>query len=446
MKMPFTDPHPFFQNWRASKVALATVYVVSVGAFFWLLFRFKMVLFTLFFAILLSTAITPGVFWLHRRGMPRAPGVILIYLLILAVVVSFFWLIAPLILDQVIAIIEQLPGYYQQLRSWFSDSPSFLVRLIGTRLPQELITMPISQPANIVDPGKVTSQENGADVAVLEQIANAIWFAATLLRGLFMGLAVILLAFYWTLDGDRTIRYLLLLVPQNYRENVRGIYEDAELKVGNYLRGLFLLSLAVGAMALLAYWIIGLPYAFSLALVAGVFEAVPIVGPALGAIPAILIALSTGQDSLVVGVIIAVLVIQAVENYILGPRILGRSVGVNPLVTLLALVTFTSLLGFAGALLAIPLAAIFQLILDRFILKLDALEDIIPHGRDRVSVLRAELQELSSDVRKQIRQKVEETGEIEDQMEDSLEKLASDLDQLLLDISQPVSSEQGDFS
>lgn len=435
-----TDTSPLLPEWRASKVALATVFVVSVGVAFWLVFRFRMVLFALFVALVISTAITPGVEWLHRRGLPRPVGVILIYLLIVALLAAFIWMVAPLILDQVAGISEELPLYYQQLRDWFLDSPSFLVRIIGARLPQDLVLMPLSQQAPLVDPSSPLPEGSGEDLSIREQIAQAFGYAGTIIRGIFLGMAVILLAFYWTLDGQRAIRYLLLLVPQNQRENIRGIYEEVEGKVGSYIRGVFLLSLIVGGMALVVYWIIGLPYALSLALVAGVFEAIPIIGPALGAIPAILIALSANQPSLVIGVIVGTLIIQTVENYVLAPRILGRSVGVNPIVTLLALVTFTSLLGIAGAFLAIPLAAVFQIIIDRFLLNSDVLEEDVPHGRDQVSVLRVELQEISTDVRKKIREKEDETGEVEDQVEDFLEKIASDLAQVLVDASQSGNS------
>lgn len=428
---------------RPSRVSLATVFVVSVGLAFWLVFRFRLVLFALFVALVISTALTPGVSWLNRRGVPRALGVILSYLLILAVFAGFIWLVAPLILDQVAGISEELPVYYQQFRDWLMDSPSFLVRLIGGRLPQELILTPFSQQVPLIDPESPQGQDTREDQAIRAQIAQAIEVTGTVLRGSFIGLAVILLAFYWTLDGQRAVRYLLLLVPQSQREDIREIYEEVESKVGSYIRGVFLVSLIVGSMAMVAYWILGLPYALSLGIIAGVFEAVPIVGPALGAIPALTIALGTGDSTLVIGVIVATLIIQLVENYVLAPRILGHSVGVNPIVTLLALVTFTSLLGFAGALLAIPLAAVFQIILDRIILNPEAQEDDIPTGRDQLSVLRIELQELSTDVRKKIREKDDEMGENEDQLEDYLEKIASDLDQVLVDASQKSYSYRG---
>jgi predicted PurR-regulated permease PerM len=438
-----TGSSSLLPNWRASKVALATVSIVSVAVAFWLVFRFRFLLIALFIALVISTAINPAVIWLHRRGLPRAVGVILIYLLILALFAGFIWLIAPLILDQVTSMSEVLPVYYQQFRGWFLDSPSFLIRMIGVRLPQSLSLAPLSQPTSIGVLESVAAQGSD-DAAIREQIAQAMAYTTMIIRGLFVGLAVILLAFYWTMDGQRTLRYWLLLVPQTKRENIRGIYEEIETKVGGYVRGIFLLSLIVGVMALAAYWIIGLPYALPLAMTAGVFEAVPIVGPMLGAIPAITIALGMGESSLVTGVIIATLLIQVMENYILAPRILGHSVGVNPVVTMLALVALPSLLGFAGALLAIPLAAVFQIILDRIVLKPDTLENEIVQGRDRASVLRIGLRELMSDLRHKIKEKEDETGEIEDQVEDFLEGIAFDLGRVLDDVTQRSSSNQGD--
>jgi predicted PurR-regulated permease PerM len=429
-------------NWRPSRVALATVFVVSVMVAFWLVFRFRLVLFALFVALVISTAITPGVTWLNQRGVPRALGVILIYLLILAIFVGFIWLVAPLILDQVTGISDELPVYYQQFRNWLLDSSSFLIRIIGSRLPEELVLTPFSQRMPPAAPESPTGPDSQADQALRDQITQAITYLGTITRGIFIGLAVILLAFYWTLDGQRAVRYLLLLVPQSRREDIREIYEEVEIKVGNYMRGVFLVSLIVGSMAMVAYALIGLPYALSLGIVAGVFEAVPIIGPALGAIPAITIALGTGDNSMVISVIAATLLIQLVENYVLAPRILGHSVGVNPIVTLLALVTFTSLLGFAGALLAIPLAALFQIILDRTLLNPEALEEEAPPGRDQLSVLRSEIQELSTDVRKKIREKDDEIGEKEDQVEDFLEKIAADLDQVLVDASRRSNSQR----
>jgi predicted PurR-regulated permease PerM len=137
--------------------------------------------------------------------------------------------------------------------------------------------------------------------------------------------------------------------------------------LGGYIRGQGLLCVAVGVTALIAYVLIGLPYTLVLAIFAGVMEMVPIFGPALGAIPAFLVALSI-DPSKALWVVVATIVIQLLENSILVPRIMKHSMGVNPIIVLLSLIAFGSVFGLAGAILALPLAAIIQLLVSRVVL------------------------------------------------------------------------------
>jgi predicted PurR-regulated permease PerM len=138
----------------------------------------------------------------------------------------------------------------------------------------------------------------------------------------------------------------------------------AEIKIGGYVRGQGLLSIVIGVLAFIAYLVIGLPYALVLAIFAGVMEMVPIFGPALGAIPAFLVALSI-DPSKALWVVVATVVIQLLENAVLVPRIMKNAMGVNPIMVLLSLIAFSSVFGVAGALLALPLAAIIQLTVSR---------------------------------------------------------------------------------
>jgi predicted PurR-regulated permease PerM len=141
----------------------------------------------------------------------------------------------------------------------------------------------------------------------------------------------------------------------------------AETKLGGYIRGQGLLCVAVGVTAFVAYLLIGLPYALVLAVFAGVMEMVPIFGPALGAVPALLVALSIDPGK-ALWVVVATAIIQLLENTILVPRIMKHSMGVNPIIVLLSLIAFSSVFGFVGALLALPLAAIIQLLVSRVVL------------------------------------------------------------------------------
>jgi uncharacterized membrane protein len=186
-------------------------------------------------------------------------------------------------------------------------------------------------------------------------------------------------------------------------------------------------------MALISYMLIGLPNALVLALVAGVMEAVPLIGPLLGAVPAALVALSIGSDRLI-WVILATVVIQQLENSLLVPRIMKKAVGVNPFVTLLALFAFSTFFGLAGALMAIPIAAMIQLVLNHFVFQQATVEMEVSEGRDYASRLRYEAQDLIQDLRKQARHKKRGTdlkiNQIE-QVMDEIETITTNLDTLL---------------
>jgi AI-2E family transporter len=173
-----------------------------------------------------------------------------------------------------------------------------------------------------------------------------------------------------------------------------------------------------------------------LALIAGVLEAVPMIGPLLGAIPAAVIALSIAPSKLV-WVIVASLIIQQLENSLLVPRVMRKAVGVNPFVSLLAIFAFSSLFGIVGALMAIPMAAIIQLLLDRFVFNPATMEPEVSAGRDYASRLRYETQDLAQDLRKQARFKkwgsVLKVKQI-DKVMDEIETITTDLDALLAEV------------
>jgi predicted PurR-regulated permease PerM len=412
--------------WTTRQVVVGTLFVIAVLLAFWLLYQFRLVVFILFIAIVLGTAIRPAVDWLHRRNIPRPAGVIVIYLLLLVLIAGFVLLVAPLLAEQLTQISLELPGQYNDFRNALIQSRSIFLQQIGLRLPIRPFL-----PAPAAPAGQGEAQVEAA----LDRVAMFFSVAGITLRGLLALLAIFLLAFYWTLESNRTIRSLLLFFDPVRRERIRALIAEIESRVGGYIRGQSLLCLIIAAVSLIAYLLIGLPYALVLALIAGVMEAVPMVGPILGAIPAILVGLTQAPER-VVWVVVATAGIQALEGYLLVPRVMKGSVGVSPIVSLLALATFASLLGLPGALLAIPVAAIIQLILDRFVLNVENPEEPDLGGRDQASLLRYEAHDLALDVRKQVRQKEVLAEESADRVEDSIEAIIGDLDQLLAQIAE----------
>ena len=410
--------------WTFRRVVWATLVLIFVALSFWLLYRFSQVVFILFIAIVLGTVIRPAVAWLYRRGLPRIRGLILVYLLILALLFGFGLLLFPLIVEQGTTILAAVPGYYQSLREWMVHDPNQWVVRLSEFLPASL-------------PGLGPVQQTGQEM--LASAGQALSYVVSVANATFSALAVLLLAFHWTIDGPRTIQSLLLLVPKGQRESIGELISAMETKVGFYIAGQGFLCLIIGIMALIAYLLIGLPNALVLALVAGVLEAVPMVGPLLGAVPAAVIALSIAPSKLV-WVLIATLVIQQVENSVLVPRVMRKAVGVNPFVSLLAIFAFSSLFGVVGALMAIPVAAMIQLLLDRFVFHPGTMEAEVSPGRDYTSRLRYEAQDLAQDLRKQAR--LNQSGPDRsimqtDQVMDEIEAITIDLDSLLAQVSTP---------
>jgi predicted PurR-regulated permease PerM len=202
---------------------------------------------------------------------------------------------------------------------------------------------------------------------VINQVTQTFLYTNLVLKGILGALAVFLLAYYWNQESNVVIRSLLRLFPPQRKKGVREFLQLAESKLGGYIRGEGLLCLTVGLAAFFAYLLIGLPYTLVLGIFAGLMEMVPIFGPALGAVPAFLLALSISTGK-AIWVVVAATMIQLLENTFLVPRIMKDSLGVNPIIVLLSLIAFTSVFGFMGALLALPLAAMVQLFISRVVL------------------------------------------------------------------------------
>lgn len=417
--MVLPTPQPF--EWTFRRIMGATLVFAIVALSFFFFYRFYQAFFALFIAILLGTVIRPFVGWLNRRGLPQIGGVILVFLLLLAVTILFVLLLFPLILEQGTTIVGAVPGYYQNLRDWMSSFPDPLVRDISEFLPATL-------------PGLTPIQQTGSGMLIFAGQAAVV--VSSTLKLLFLFTAILLLAFHWTLEGSGTIQSLLLLVPKVNREKTAELISAIESKVGSYFIGQIILCLVIGVVSLVVYMLLGLPNALVLALVAGLLEAVPMIGPFLGAIPAGVVALSIAPSKLI-WVVVATLVIQQLESIFLVPRVMRKAVGVNPFVSLLAIFAFSTLFGIAGALMAIPIAAIIQLLLNRYVFHPSAMAQEPSVDRNYASRLRYEAQDLAHDLKKQARlKKTGSTLRVKqiDHVMDEIETITTDLDTLLAQI------------
>ncbi|MCA9866045.1 MAG: AI-2E family transporter [Anaerolineae bacterium] len=410
----------------AQQLILGTVIVGLVILGFWLVFRFYEVILLLMAGIVVSLALKPAVDRLKARGVPPAVAVGLLYGVMLIVAILFLRFGAPLIANQTATIGAQLGEIYASMRQSIQNVPNLLIQRLAELLP----------------PTPALPQALPADVAVetdtASTISQAMRYVGLGSLAIFHIGAIFLIAFFWTIESERIIRSGVGLLPLGRREAARDLIGQIEQRVGGYVAGQLLLSLIIGALSMGAYFIIGLPYAPVLGLFVGIMEIIPVVGPLIGAVPALVIGFSISPLT-ALWTVLAALIIHQLEANVLSPRVMRRTLGMRPLVTLLALTAFGTLFGILGALIALPLAAVLQLLFDRFLV--DAPSQVEQSDqRDSIGLLRYETQEFVEDVRKVIRRREDEDAVFEEgsgTMEDRLEAIALDLDSLLSQIRRP---------
>src|SRR4030065_2494481 len=209
-------------QWTFRRIIGATLVLVLIAFCFWLLYRFNQVVFILLISIVMGTVTRPVVSWLYSPGVPRIAGVFLVYVVLLTLLISFVLMIFPLIVEQWSTIAAAVPDYYQSLQTWILKNPNQMIASLGEFLPAKL-------------PGLDPVQQTGEEI--LASAGQALGYVGMAAQVIFIAIAVLLLVFHWTLDGPRTIRSLLLMVPQLQREGISELVTAMESKVGSYIAG-----------------------------------------------------------------------------------------------------------------------------------------------------------------------------------------------------------------
>jgi predicted PurR-regulated permease PerM len=330
----------------ARRVLLATFLVVAVLLGLFLLWQIQEIVILLLVAVIFGAAIRPAVLWLAGRGIPPTLSVLLIYFGLAVALGLILWLIVPPLYIQGRALVTALPGYLGQAQTRLADLVSGAGNLPFLPSPDDL-----------------ASQLGGQLGAAAGGLAGrAFSLGVTAVGAIFSLFLLFVMTLYWLTEREHVIEHWLRLLPEARRAEVHATWYEIDLRLGAYVRGQLLLGVLIGVLCFIVLVILDIPYPLPLAVFAGMTELIPMIGPFLGAIPAVLIAFSI--DPLHAGLVaLAYLVIQQLEGNVLVPLVMRRAVGLSPLTVLIAIVVGTALLGVVGALLAVPVASIVSIIL-----------------------------------------------------------------------------------
>lgn len=401
----------FWQRITNKQVAIGTVLVALVLLGLGLIVALRYVFLMLFLGIVLATALTPVIDRLRTFGLAQSTATLIAFGALLLIIGGIVAALAPFFVVQFVQALTDLPKFHAGFHSTVSSSNSQFLRGLGAQLP--------------ADPFSGLAGDSG--IALGSQITLLL---PSLVSTLLFSTLVIILTYYWLYYRALAIQSIALLVPINQRSGAIELWNEIETKIGAFVRGLAILGFVIGLLSAIGYLAIGLPYGLTIAIIAGILEAIPYVGPLITVVLAGVVGLSVSQPMALLAIGIA-MVIQFLENAIVVPRVMDRAVGVSPVVTLLALAVFSDLFGLLGALLAVPLAAVFQVLLDRVMLRAVSPSDLEIGGRDMLALLRYQTQDLANDLRQQVRAKTEDMDVDVDAAEEELEALLLDLDSLL---------------
>jgi predicted PurR-regulated permease PerM len=323
-------------------LAIGVAIVIAVIAFAW---AASPVLVFVFVAIILASGLQPIVAWLRDRlPVGRGAAILLVYGMFLLVVIAMVLLVLPAAISQLQRTLEALPPFFDRTREWASTLRPGALSAAVTGL--------VDAAARTLRPPDLTS--NGAAVVAV---------GTTVAGGIMSLLTLLTVVYFWLTEHARLQRYVLAFLPRHRRASARDLWNQAETRLGMWVRGQLILMATLGVATGIAYTLLGVPSAILLGLLSALAEGIPIVGPLLGAIPAVVVA-ATVSPQLALAVAGIYVIIQFIEGNILVPIVMRNTVGISPFLVILSVLAGAAAGGFVGALLAVPIAATAEVLLE----------------------------------------------------------------------------------
>lgn len=328
-------------NWQKIDVSSSTIFrtiLILIG--FWFFYVIRDILLILFAAMVVAWAIEPLARQLARFRIPRAVTVVTVYILGISLISLVVSLLIPPLTEQMKGLAASLPSVAAHFNQWL-EFPG-------------------------IDQAQIVEQTQGLLGRLGDGLANAgaglIQRTRGVLSSFFSAIFVFVITFYLVIEQDPVKKLCRILLPKEHVAWVNVLLDKAQKQVARWVVAQLLLGVIVGLIVGVGLWMLGIPYALVLGLIAGILEIVPVIGPVLAAVPGVIIGATQGW---VLGLATLGLywVVQQLENHILVPNIMRKAIGLNPLVTLIAVLLGARVAGIAGVILAVPAATVLGVFL-----------------------------------------------------------------------------------
>ncbi|MFZ2831543.1 MAG: AI-2E family transporter [Minisyncoccia bacterium] len=317
---------------------------ILLGA--WVLWVLRDLVMIVVTSVILASSIEPGIKFLGKFRVHRIPAVLMTYV---AVALLFFGLVVgfvPPIINEAEDITQKLPGMMQSIdKNILGDKQLLTNAFFGDKKVGASSVSPAIEDLF----GKISGSGTATE--------GALGAVGTLFSGIFSFVLIVVLSFYFAVQEKGIENFLRIIIPFSNEEYAINLWERSKAKIGKWMQGQLLLGVLIFVLVYLGLTIFGVPYAMSLALLAGVLEIIPVFGPILSAIPGVILAFTVGGATLAGIVAGFYLLVQQFESHLIYPLVVRKVVGVPPILVILALIIGAELGGFLGILISVPVAA-----------------------------------------------------------------------------------------
>jgi len=324
------------------------LWILGILLLIWFIYEIRSIVILFFITGALAYVVNPSVTKLARKlRLKKGLAIGIFYIMIITPVVTLLILILPVLGNQIMSLVKDIPKYYnvltdglKHLQDMFQTNPA-MQKMVDSFLAS-------IQP-------RIKSYLS--DIGI-----KAFNFIISLTNSIFTLILAIVLNFYFLIDMENIERWFISIIPENIKDKTLNALKEINSSFKSFLKAQLILCLFVGLADGLGAWILGVNYPLILGIIAGFTEIIPYLGPFIGAIPAIIVALTISPWK-ALEVSIWYLVVQQLEAHFVVPNVMGKTMGLHPLTVIFSLLVFGKLLGFWGVILAVPIAAMIKIIL-----------------------------------------------------------------------------------
>jgi predicted PurR-regulated permease PerM len=336
--------------------------LILAAAAVWALQKISIVIPPLVLALLIIYLLNPIVGWLERRGVPRAAGAVGSYVFVLGGIALGVAALIPVVSDQVTEFQQGLPEFRQQIVGFIDDGAATLEGRLGVEIDTTQVDCLLgSEQAPSAE--ECASVTRGINEQISSQAGRLTAIGLTVLEGLLVFILAPLIALYLLIDLPHLSGDLRNLVPESHRDEMTDLGAKLSRAVGGFFRGQLLVALVVGVLSSIGFKLIDLPFWLLIGAIAGFFNLVPLIGPYIGGGLGFLVGLVSDGIGLGLKAALVELVVQQLDNHVISPNVMKRTVNLHPVTVMLSLLAGGALAGFWGVLLGVPTVAVVKILL-----------------------------------------------------------------------------------